>query len=458
MRVVIAVLVSLLLLSSVHAAMYDIEALSDHFQPANLTINSGDSVRFTNRAGVRTIVFSDDFKTGALSAGTAATRSFNQTGTMGFQVENDPALSGMLTIVESGASPPPPPAEELTAKGQIVYVAATDYEFQPAQIEVMPGDTVVWENLGSVAHSVDFFDNPNEAGVINGDQTYNRTFLQPGTYDYRCRFHNAMKGRVTVIDPAQAAAQTPVQDGSTAITSEDTAPPTTPVESTAPAAPTTPPSDIQNEITQLRAELLDKIKNAGSGEASAVQGRIDTLSTTVSNVQSRVETQGQDLNTLKTRVSGVERLARNPPQVEMPATTSPWLVYFSLLLSLCLAVAVIGLGVYVMRRPKQSTATPPAPTGPNPPSVAPTKPPSSSSIVKAKADGSPSPSTPSSSEKHNPSTTTVSAAKGTTAVPPNIKTYLQKCRSHGLNDAQIIERFVKSGWSKEKAEQVVKHS
>lgn len=98
-----------------------------------------------------------------------------------------------------------------------------DLVFVPEELTVAPGDTVVWENVGEVGHSVTAYEGeipeaaeyfasggfsaeqparqgyPSE-GDIAGGETYEHTFEVEGTYDYFCIPHETvgMVGAITV--------------------------------------------------------------------------------------------------------------------------------------------------------------------------------------------------------------------------------------------------------------------
>jgi plastocyanin len=103
--------------------------------------------------------------------------------------------------------------------------------FAPGEITIAPGDTVVWENVGSVGHSVTAyqdelpegaaywasggFDSEDAArgaysagdpdsGDVPGGETYEHTFETTGEYGYFCIPHEAagMVGTVVVEEGA----------------------------------------------------------------------------------------------------------------------------------------------------------------------------------------------------------------------------------------------------------------
>ena len=79
----------------------------------------------------------------------------------------------------------------------IVPVAAYDGYFDPADITVPSGTTVVWTNRGEMPHSVTAHDGSFASGLLNPGESYQVTFYEPGTYTYQCS--DSMQGSVTVI-------------------------------------------------------------------------------------------------------------------------------------------------------------------------------------------------------------------------------------------------------------------
>lgn len=102
-------------------------------------------------------------------------------------------------------------------------------KFDPESIKIAVGDTVVWKNVGSIAHSVTAYENkiPSDAtyfasggydseqaardgysaddpdsGSIPGGESYKHTFETTGTFPYFCIPHEAagMKGEVEVVE------------------------------------------------------------------------------------------------------------------------------------------------------------------------------------------------------------------------------------------------------------------
>jgi len=87
--------------------------------------------------------------------------------------------------------------------------------FEPKEITVTVGDRVQWRNVGQIAHTVTTTPSkvadparvsvprgakPWDSGLIGGDETFSRTFDEPGTYEYVCIPHEGagMVGTVVV--------------------------------------------------------------------------------------------------------------------------------------------------------------------------------------------------------------------------------------------------------------------
>ena len=79
----------------------------------------------------------------------------------------------------------------------VVPVSAYDGYFDPADITVPSGTTVVWTNEGEKPHTVTAHDGSFASPVLNPGESYWVTFYEPGTYTYQCS--DAMQGSVTVI-------------------------------------------------------------------------------------------------------------------------------------------------------------------------------------------------------------------------------------------------------------------
>lgn len=123
--------------------------------------------------------------------------------------EQAPSLT--TTTTTTPASPTAAPtteqatqAEETTEKQDTPAagkekVRIVDFTFEPGNITVPVGTTVVWTQLDQSTHTVDFDDGEKSGDMAKGD-TYKRTFDEPGKYPYVCFYHPRMTGTVTVTE------------------------------------------------------------------------------------------------------------------------------------------------------------------------------------------------------------------------------------------------------------------
>jgi plastocyanin len=128
-------------------------------------------------------------------------------------------VGGLAGCGGSESTDTPTPAE--TDAGTLVEMN-DGLNFEPAEVTVSVGDTVTWETVGSVAHSVTAYEDelPEDAtyfasggfdsesaardnypaeGSVGADETYENTFETAGEFPYFCIPHESgMKGTVVV--------------------------------------------------------------------------------------------------------------------------------------------------------------------------------------------------------------------------------------------------------------------
>jgi plastocyanin len=77
-------------------------------------------------------------------------------------------------------------------------VSIDNFTFGPAELTIAPGTTVTWTNRDDIPHTVVDVDKTFKSSVLDTDETYEHTFVDPGTYRYFCSLHPKMTGRVVV--------------------------------------------------------------------------------------------------------------------------------------------------------------------------------------------------------------------------------------------------------------------
>ncbi len=66
--------------------------------------------------------------------------------------------------------------------------------FNPQQVTIPVGTTVIWTNKDSMAHTVTADDKSFDSGNLNPGDSYQFTFKTAGTYPYYCKYHGGPKG------------------------------------------------------------------------------------------------------------------------------------------------------------------------------------------------------------------------------------------------------------------------
>jgi plastocyanin len=98
-------------------------------------------------------------------------------------------------IVAAAAAPSQPAG----AEGQRQRIDMKGVAFVPAQVTVHVGDTLEWVNGDIVAHTATSREGGFDVNVLTG-RTGSAVAKKPGTFDYICRYHPNMKGRI-VVEP-----------------------------------------------------------------------------------------------------------------------------------------------------------------------------------------------------------------------------------------------------------------
>jgi hypothetical protein len=118
-------------------------------------------------------------------------------------------VTGVAPVSFTFTATQPPPAVVIVGDWDAVgycYWWLGYCGFEPADVEVLPGETVTWTWDGYEAHDVVFEDDPDGPASASArlTGTHQRSFTTPGTYRYRCTIHSTsftsgMVGSVTVL-------------------------------------------------------------------------------------------------------------------------------------------------------------------------------------------------------------------------------------------------------------------
>ena len=97
-----------------------------------------------------------------------------------------------VAITASGFNPailPPQPAPSSLPPGAPA----------PAPAPNLPVDTIIlWYNIDSVEHTVTARDSSFDSGSISPNETFVYAFEQPGEFEYYCKIHPSMVGKITI--------------------------------------------------------------------------------------------------------------------------------------------------------------------------------------------------------------------------------------------------------------------
>ena len=89
-----------------------------------------------------------------------------------------------------------------SAYAKEVVVEILKKQFIPATITINKGDTVIWKNIEKRQYHNVWFKSldQEEPEYFFPDESYQRTFMNTGVFNYECGPHPKMTGIVTVID------------------------------------------------------------------------------------------------------------------------------------------------------------------------------------------------------------------------------------------------------------------
>jgi plastocyanin len=100
-----------------------------------------------------------------------------------------PAALALVPATASAATPPEVP------------VSIVSRAYQPAELMVEAGQTVIWTNRGFGPHTVTAAGGEFDSGRLNAGESFKVTFTTPGAFAYACTIHPSMHGKVSVLAP-----------------------------------------------------------------------------------------------------------------------------------------------------------------------------------------------------------------------------------------------------------------
>ena len=175
------------------------------FQSPHLTVAVGDTVAWTNDGPSPHSVTATrgEFDAGVLDVGTTYAHTFEQPGAFAYVCVLHPDMRA--TIVVEGGVPPsssaplPSGSVEPVPSGPAVSATIVDFDFQPAQLDVVAGSTITWVNTGEYPHTVSADDGSFDSEILLPTETFSVTLTEAGTFTYHCNVHQKdMTGMIVV--------------------------------------------------------------------------------------------------------------------------------------------------------------------------------------------------------------------------------------------------------------------
>ena len=110
------------------------------------------------------------------------------------------ALLFTVAIAVGGLIPP------TAAQAADVTVKIDNFTFGPQKLTVKAGDTVTWENVDDIPHTVVATNRSFKSKALDTNDKFSFTFTTPGTFEYFCSLHPHMKASVVVEATTGSAA------------------------------------------------------------------------------------------------------------------------------------------------------------------------------------------------------------------------------------------------------------
>lgn len=111
---------------------------------------------------------------------------------------NHGQMGGMMQGPSGTATVPAPIGTAVSGSPQITI---RNYAYSPASIRVKTGTSITWMNQDSVPHTATSTAGQGfDTGILAQGESATIVIDTPGTYDYICSVHPAMKG-VLVVEP-----------------------------------------------------------------------------------------------------------------------------------------------------------------------------------------------------------------------------------------------------------------
>ena len=162
--------------------------------PADITVQTGSTVTWTNEDAAQHKVVLDDGSRGVGPAGEGQqlALTFDEAGTFPYHCELHPEMKGVVRVGELPPTPPPP------APAGTFNLTISGRQYSESVLRVSAGSTLTWTNLDFEPHEVEadaggLFASP----ILLQNEKFTTTVTRTGTFTYHCDFHQ-MKGTLIV--------------------------------------------------------------------------------------------------------------------------------------------------------------------------------------------------------------------------------------------------------------------
>ncbi len=99
------------------------------------------------------------------------------------------------------------------AQAESIFVSAGTSRFQPAELDVLVGDNVIWRNNSVKTHNVKSEAEGYSSGRIAPRAAANHVFASAGSFPYVCTIHDGMTGEIGVRPLLLSGPKRPVRRG-----------------------------------------------------------------------------------------------------------------------------------------------------------------------------------------------------------------------------------------------------
>ena len=170
------------------------------FNPDSINVAPGDTVEWTNKMKVVHTATGDsgEFDSGNIAANKTFSHTFDAAGTISYYCKKHPSMTGTVEVgaAAGGGGPSTPSVGEGEASTH--QISIDDMAFNPDNITIAAGDTVVWTNNMGMTHTATGDSGEFDSGNIAPNKTFSHTFGDAGTITYHCKIHTFLTGTVEV--------------------------------------------------------------------------------------------------------------------------------------------------------------------------------------------------------------------------------------------------------------------